>query len=72
MKVAWVESVEITIDGIYTLRAAEISDETYRIDLGGVGGPYKDYLLIENSYVDKVACRNPLFDWSANNVLYDL
>jgi len=61
----WAEPKEITANGEYTLKAAEISDEAYRITLADFG-VVSEYLLIEN--------RQPLeFDiniWAPGLVIY--
>ena len=63
----WLEPKEITANGDYTLKAAEISDEAYRITLADYG-VVSEYLLIEN--------RQPLeFDiniWSEGLVIYHI
>jgi len=63
--VEWMETKPLTSSGIYTLKAAELSEEAYRIDLTSEG-PFAEYLLIEN--------RQPLeFDidiWAAGLVIY--
>eukprot|EP00797_Seminavis_robusta_P011136 Sro1835_g300580.1 Pre-pro-metalloprotease PrtV (756) ;mRNA; f:8187-10960 len=63
----WLEPVEITSNGMYNLKAAELSDEAYRINLNDFGSQ-SEYLLIEN--------RQPLlFDihiWGAGLVIYHI
>jgi M6 family metalloprotease-like protein len=62
----WAEPIVITQPGDFTLKAAEISDEAYRINLSGEDEEHAEYLLIEN--------RQPLeFDiniWSEGLVIY--
>lgn len=63
----WLTPQEITQDGVYTLKAAEISDEAYRISVNPFGF-LPEYLLIEN--------RQPLeFDvdiWGSGLVIYHI
>ena len=63
----WIAPKEIKENGIYTLKAAEVSDEAYRITLADYG-VVSEYLLIEN--------RQPLeYDrdiWAGGLVIYHI
>jgi M6 family metalloprotease-like protein len=45
IRAGWVDPIRITKSGTYSIRASQVSDVVYRIDLGGMG---TEYLLIEN------------------------